>query len=663
VTPKRLSSLLRDPSFWLVVAMLAVCAFLHYSPHIAILKAFSPQVSFGLTRHVMDRILFLLPITYAAFVFGWRGGLIAVAVATAFMMPRAILLSPQPLDACLETGSVVLVGGLVILFFQSQQAERRRRLKALAELEAAQEKLKQDIQVIEKNEQILATLHTVSSLVSQSLELQHVLNVATDQVMKVMDVEVALVFLLDEDAQELVLEVHRGVSEEFARGVARMRVGEGFNGRVAESGEPLIVEDASQDPRLTRAVVKKEGLQAQLIVPLKSKGKVVGTLCVAVRSPRQFLSEEAELLTAIGYDIGIAIENARLYEEMRLIADELKISEKKYRDLFENASDAIWVHDLEGNILAVNKAFERLTGYGREELSSMKASEILSERGLGAVREMERRLLSGEAVDHSFEVVLIKKGGAEAIIELQTTLVATGGQPSGFQHTGRDVTEEKRMQENLRFYVQHITKAQEEERKRIARELHDDTAQALVALSRQLEKLTLIDGRPLDEYLILVEELRQQTDAILQEVRRFSQDLRPSILDDLGLLPALEFLADDLTRSGIDTRVRVVGEARRLSPETELVLFRIVQEALRNVRRHSQASRSEVAIEFSETKTMVSIGDNGRGFELPKRVGDLATTGKLGLAGMQERARLLGGTLTLESQLGAGTKVVVEVPM
>jgi len=611
----------------------------------------------------MDRILFLLPITYAAFVFGWRGGLIAVAVATAFMMPRAILLSPQPLDACLETGSVVLVGGLVILFFQSQQAERRRRLKALAELEAAQEKLKQDIQVIEKNEQILATLHTVSSLVSQSLELQHVLNVATDQVMKVMDVEVALVFLLDEDAQELVLEVHRGVSEEFARGVARMRVGEGFNGRVAESGEPLIVEDASQDPRLTRAVVKKEGLQAQLIVPLKSKGKVVGTLCVAVRSPRQFLSEEAELLTAIGYDIGIAIENARLYEEMRLIADELKISEKKYRDLFENASDAIWVHDLEGNILAVNKAFERLTGYGREELSSMKASEILSERGLGAVREMERRLLSGEAVDHSFEVVLIKKGGAEAIIELQTTLVATGGQPSGFQHTGRDVTEEKRMQENLRFYVQHITKAQEEERKRIARELHDDTAQALVALSRQLEKLTLIDGRPLDEYLILVEELRQQTDAILQEVRRFSQDLRPSILDDLGLLPALEFLADDLTRSGIDTRVRVVGEARRLSPETELVLFRIVQEALRNVRRHSQASRSEVAIEFSETKTMVSIGDNGRGFELPKRVGDLATTGKLGLAGMQERARLLGGTLTLESQLGAGTKVVVEVPM
>ena len=135
------------------------------------------------------------------------------------------------------------------------------------------------------------------------------------------------------------------------------------------------------------------------------------------------------------------------------------------------------------------------------------------------------------------------------------------------------------------------------------------------------------------------------------------------MLDDLGLLAALEFLADDITKSGIDTKVTIVGEARRLSPETELVLFRIAQEALRNVWRHSGASRAELTIEFSDTRLVMLISDNGSGFELPQRLGDLASTGKLGLAGMQERARLIGGTLTLQSELGAGTKVVVEVPV
>lgn len=246
---------------------------------------------------------------------------------------------------------------------------------------------------------------------------------------------------------------------------------------------------------------------------------------------------------------------------------------------------------------------------------------------------------------------------------MASSLISSDGQPVGFQHVARDVTDEERVKENLRFYAQQVTRAQEEERKRIARELHDDTAQGLIALSRQLEKLMLAKEPLSKEDLKLLEGLQQQTDAILEGVRRFGQDLRPSILDDLGLLPALESLTDDLTKYGIDTKVRIVGEARRLSPETELVLFRIAQEALRNVWRHSQASRTELAIEFSDTKLVIVISDNGRGFELPQRLGDLASTGKLGLAGMQERARLIGATLTLQSESGAGTKVLVEVPI
>jgi len=641
VIPKRLSSLMRNPSFWLVVAMLVFCVFLHYSPHLTILRAISPEAFLDLTRHVMDRILFLLPITYAAFIFGVRGGLLTLAVAAAAMIPRPILFSPVPFDASIETASVVLVGGLVVLFFQSQQAERKRRMD---------------------NERRLAALNAVSQIVIQSLELRQILDGALDKIREVMEVDAAQIRLVAPWTQELTITAFKGLSLEYAQGVAGVKVGEGLHGGVAETGEPLILKNVSTDPRIARSAAKREKLQAMLIVPVRAKSGIVGALSVAMRRPYSFSPNEVELLTAIGNQVGIAIENARLYEQELLVAEQLRVSEKTYRDLFENANEAIWVHDLEGKIRAANPATARLTGYEREELIGKVASDFLSEKNLDIAREIRRKLLAGEVPDQPYDQRLIKKDGSEAIIKIASSLISSDGQPVGFQHVARDVTDEERVKDNLRFYAQQVTLAQEEERKRIARELHDDTAQRLIALSRQLEKLMLAKERLSEEDLKLLESLQRQTDAILEGVRRFSQDLRLSILDDLGLLPALESLADDLTKQGIATNVRIVGEARRNSPEVELALFRIAQEALSNVWRHSQASRAELTLEFSDTKLVMFIRDNGSGFEMPQRLGDLASTGKLGLLGMQERARLIGATLTLQSESRVGTTVTVEVP-
>lgn len=639
---KKVSSLIGNPSFWLIVAMMAFCVFLHYGPHVDILKAISPTVQLGLTRNVMVRILFLLPVTYAAFIFGIRGGLITLAVAAVAMVPRIILISEAPLDASLETASVVVVGGLVVLFFQSQQAERKRRMD---------------------NERRLAALNAVSQIISGSLELNQVLGGALSKTKEVMAVDVAQIRLVDTLTQELYIAACEGLSPEYTRGVVGVKVGEGLHGKVAETGEPLIVENVSTDPRVTRPAAKREGLQAMLIVPLRAKSGVVGVLSVAMRRPYRFLPNEVELLSAIGNQVGIAIENARLYEQERLVAAQLRVSEKTYRDLFENANEAIWVHDLEGKIVTANPATARLMGYERAELIGKMAQEFLSEHNLGVAREIRRKLLAGEPLEQPYDQRLIKKDGSEAILKMASSLISSDGQPVGFQHVARDVTDEERVKENLRFYVQQATRAQEEERKRIARELHDDTAQGLIALSRQLEKLRLVKDQLPAEGVRLLESLEQQTDAILEGVRRFSQDLRPSILDDLGLLPALESLAEDLTAYGIATDIRIVGEARRLPAETELVLFRIAQEALRNVWRHSHASRAELKVEFSDTKLVMDISDNGRGFELPRRLGDLAGAGKLGLAGMQERARLIDATLTLASEPGVGTTVTVEMPL
>jgi len=660
----QLKVLLGNGHFWLVLALLALCSIFHYAEQLGILGTTAPSEHFGLTRHAMDRVLFLIPIIYCGFIFGLRAGLITSAVALVVMLPRAISISPVTADALFEIGSVLIVGALACLWLESREREKERHREALEELGEAHQQLQAHIRISRSNEKRLATLNAISAVLTQSLEPEEVLRRAIEMVMEVMEVETVLIFSLDEKAKELKLVAYDGASEEFARDVNRMKVGEGFNGIVAETGEPMMVDDASHDPRLTRSAVKKMKLQAELIVPLKSKGMVVGTLCVAMRRPREFLPEEVELLNAIGNQIGISMENARLYEKERLFAEQLRISERNYRGLFEGANDAIWVHDLEGNIISVNKATEKLTGYTVEELAKMNVASFLDEEGLDVARKVRLSLLHGEPIEQPYEQRLIKRDGTQAIFMVTSSLVTTDGQPTGFQHISRDVTEEKRMQENLRFYVQQITEAQEAERKRIARELHDDTTQSLYAISRQVDNIIRNSARLTDEDIAQLKDLRQQIGEALNEVRRFTQDLRPSILDDFGLLSAVGWLTGELEREhGIKAKLKVIGTERRFSPEVETPLFRIVQEALSNIRRHAQASIAEVAIEFAQTGISLTISDDGKGFELPQRLGDLARSGKLGLAGMQERARLLGGSLTLHSEPGKGTAVVLKAPI
>jgi PAS domain S-box-containing protein len=349
--------------------------------------------------------------------------------------------------------------------------------------------------------------------------------------------------------------------------------------------------------------------------------------------------------------------------QLEAAQEELRASEEKYRELFSSAFDAIWVHDLKGDVIAANRASEKLTGYSMKELMQKNVKSLLSADDLYLASQIRRKLLAGEPVEQPYEQHLIKKDGSEGFVQLATSLVLSDGKPVGFQHIARDITEQKRMQDNLRFYLQQVTRAQEEERKRISRELHDDTIQALVVLARQLDATATGNKALDDDDRRRLEELREQANNIMQGVRRLSQDLRPAALDRLGLLPALEWLASGVKDfSGIDVKVNVTGKERRFSEEVELLLFRIVQEALRNVWRHSQASEADISVEFGDNQTQIAIIDNGKGFDVPQTIGDLTRTGKLGLAGIQERVQLLGGSLTAQSQPGKGTNITIKLP-
>jgi signal transduction histidine kinase len=163
-------------------------------------------------------------------------------------------------------------------------------------------------------------VNTIAMAISQPLELKEMLDIALRKALELTGLEVGGVYLVDDRTQELMLVAHHGLSQRFVHGIERMKFDEGLTGRAARSGEPIIAEDISEDSRLTRMVVKEEGLKFQASVPLKSKDRVLGVITMASKSHRPFTPQEVTLLTAIGQQIGVAIENARLYERVQGMA-------------------------------------------------------------------------------------------------------------------------------------------------------------------------------------------------------------------------------------------------------------------------------------------------------------------------------------------------------
>lgn len=319
---------------------------------------------------------------------------------------------------------------------------------------------------------------------------------------------------------------------------------------------------------------------------------------------------------------------------------ELAVSEEKYRSLFENAGDPILVCDPDGTIVAANQALSDLGGPGSNPAGTA-ASDLFGEEGARLLTTVGRT--SGEHL----RLILKRADGSTALIDAACTLLQGPGGPT-VQAVLRDVTEQEQKHEAMRSYVREVTKAQEEERTRIARELHDETAQSLVLLRRVLD-LAGDNGARLDE-------VRGLTDTILEGVRRFSRDLRPSVLDHLGLQPAIESIAADVSERGVVTAsVEVTGTTRRLAPEEELVVFRIAQEALRNAEKHAGECNATIRLAFAEDRVQLTATDDGVGFEIDRA--QSAEAGRLGLLGMKERAELLGAEFSIDSRPGAGTTV------
>lgn len=387
----------------------------------------------------------------------------------------------------------------------------------------------------------LVALSRVAAAISGLTDLDSILQVGLDTVLTIMDRAIGGIMLLDSDTGTLSYRVYYGISDDYAHQM-RIRLGEGVAGKVAESARAIVLEDISQSPEAAHPeLISKEGLRAFLSVPLMSKNKVVGVMNIASHLPHQFTEKDIHLLYATSDLLGLAIEQAKLYEELRR-------SRERYRQL-------------------------------------------------------------------------------------------------------------------ARFALM----AQEEERRRISRELHDETSQALSGLVLNLQaviemvEMAGIQDTRIKETLKKVHGLAVQ---VGNEIHRLIVDLRPTLLDSLGLVPALRQHAESiLAPLGINLSFYFDELGKTLPKEVETNLFRVAQGAIGNIQQHSKATSASISLKIIGNELVMTINDNGVGFDV-SQIRTVEPSGRgAGLFSMKERVQIMGGVCNVKSQPGGGTTVTVKIPL
>lgn len=294
------------------------------------------------------------------------------------------------------------------------------------------------------------------------------------------------------------------------------------------------------------------------------------------------------------------------------------------------------------------------------QLQSDDTTSAAAHTVVAALRSEDRIL---GAIGLSRPTETISPDDHQVLIAIGNQLSVALNNISSHQRVREALTSLQAVTRNLQTYIELATEAQEEERKRLSRELHDDILQSLVVAKAQIESaVSHEEPEQLRSRLVSAQDVLGEA---IVNVRRYCHDLRPSLLDDLGLVDAIDWLVGDLrARTGLEIDLTATGIARRLSRRDELLIFRILQEALHNVERHSKATRVGVSLSYAADALTVRVADNGCGMSRdPGRSGrDLPDPG-LGLRGMHERTKLLRGTLTFGNPAGGGTELTLEVPL
>jgi len=526
--------------------------------------------------------------------------------------------------------------------------------------------------------------------ISSELSLEALLQALVEKAAELTGASYAALGVIDRAGTELERFVTTGIDADTHAAIGDLPRGRGILGALIREAKSLRLHDLTQDPRAAGFPPNHPAMHSFLGVPIMLRGVPYGNFYLTEKEGREdFTDEDEEIVMLLANQAAVAIENARLYEAATGWSKQLEsLNEVGNALLTETDLDRLLDliarrlgELLDARIVAValpagadELRLAAVAGEGAEELVDQTLPRSGSKTGRVLERGQSERVDSVlDDPDVSQEVTrlvrartglwvpLVARGGTIGVLFAHDKL----GSDARFSDTDLRLAEAFATRAALavelserfeRDAFRRVVDAQELERRRLSRELHDETGQALTSILLGLRVLE--DTLESEESRRATAELRELVVATLQDVRRLALELRPSALDDFGLAPALEHLT---TTFGEQTGMKVDFEAalgeQRLPTEVETALYRIVQESLTNVVKHAHAQRVSIALTKMEGSVKAVVEDDGQGFD------PAATDGGFGLVGMGERLALLGGRLRIESNPGAGTTIAADVPL
>lgn len=337
---------------------------------------------------------------------------------------------------------------------------------------------------------------------------------------------------------------------------------------------------------------------------------------------------------------------------------QIKESRLRLAAIVDSSDDAILSKKLDGTVTTWNAGAERLYGYTAAEIIGQSIYKVVPEDHHDELRSILERLAKGERIEH-LETVRLRHDGSSVEVELTISPVVNGGAITGASVISRDITRRKQLERSLHQLTIGILQAQDEERRRIAREIHDTTVQKLALLSMNLAQLRVTADHA--KAAANLDSSQKLASECVQELRTLSYVLHPPMLDELGLGSALKIYVEGIAqRSGIAIETEVDPAVERLDPEVEMALFRVAQESLSNVLRHSGSESAHIRL-MNRDGIEISVSDKGIGMPAKPSATELPVAVGVGIPGMNERIRQLGGVLTITSGPG-GTTVTARVP-
>jgi PAS domain S-box-containing protein len=344
------------------------------------------------------------------------------------------------------------------------------------------------------------------------------------------------------------------------------------------------------------------------------------------------------------------------------VEEELRRSEEKYKTLTTSSLTGIFIHQ-DGKFVFVNDRFAKIHGYTTEELLGMDYQSLIHPDDREVIAERVSRRLKGESVPYQYEVRRLKKDGETIWCEMIVTAIEYRGMPAIMANIV-NITQRKQAEEHVRTLTQQLMKAQENERQRISRYLHDSVAQDLSLLKIGLE--TLLDGQP--SVSAKVKQKSSELSKILKRsisaVRDFAYNLHPPGLDQLGLVRTVyQYCEEFAEKKQINIDFFAAGMDDLTIPfDTEINLYRLIQEALWNIEKHADANRVTLKMVGSFPYIILRIEDDGKGFDINDRMVSAISEKRMGLRSMEERVNLLNGKMKIQSRPTEGTKIFIEVP-